>query len=379
MIRPSERITVPVPVILVGTDSGGIPFKEKTLAKVIAHDEATIFSSHPLALGQEFELHCIGTNRQASARVVEQISGSSQGYIYEMEIRSADINLWEIDFPSAAEPEVAAGRVLLECRACRAHEVALLSSYELEIFHVNQTLLRPCQHCSETTAWVKPSLEKLLASPKDISGNREAVAIPEPLARGRTQNERTEPRSCINVPGCVKTSQFGEDVVLTDNVSGGGFCFRSYRTYMAGERVEIALPYVEGGANVFVTARILWSRSLPVEGFSAYGISYVHASRRAKRVRPRKALRVAFIGGRGHSSSYVVDISMVGVLVKCSEEVELGTHVRIGIETPEGVIRLGAVPRRGAPQVGMAFEFTTMGQADRMLLRRLILRLAKHK
>jgi hypothetical protein len=377
MTRPVERITVRVPVILVGTDSGGVPFKEKTLATIIANNQATILSSRSLAPGQELELQCIGTNREASARVVEQISRSPEGYIYDLEIRSEDINLWEISFPSAAEPEVAAARVLLECRVCRAQEVALLSSCELEIFHVNQTILRLCRHCNEMTAWVKPSLEKLLASAKDTSGKREAVAIPEAPAGERTQDERKEPRSGLKIPGCIKTSEFGEDVVVTGNVSEGGLCFRSRRTYAPGASVEIALPYVEGGANVFVKARILWSRSLPEAGLSAYGACYVHARRKAKRVRPRKALPVAFIGGGRHAAGSVVDISMTGVLVKCSKEVELATYVRMAIETQQGIIRLGAVAKRRAPGVGMAFEFTTMGQADRMLLRRLILRLAK--
>lgn len=377
MTRPAERITVRVPVILAGADLAGTAFKEETQATIIAHNEATILSRHSLALGQGLQLQCIGTSREAAARVVAQLSESAEGYIYEVEIRSEDTNLWEIGFPSAAEPELAAARVLLECRACRAQEVALLSSSELEIFQVNQTILRPCQHCSEMTPWVKPSLEKLLAAAKD--GKPAAVAVPEPPARERVQNERSEPRIRLKVPGCVKTSEFGEEVVETENVSESGLCFRSWRTYAPGENVEIALPYLEGGANVFVKARIVWVRKLPQLGIVAHGVSYVHASRRAKRVRPRKPIAVAFIGGGRHAKGSVVDISMVGALVKCTEEVELATRVQMGIETQQGIIRLGAVVRRRVPGVGMAFEFTTMGPNDRMLLRYLILRLAKQR
>jgi len=375
MSRPGEHVTVRVPVILAGTDLGGRAFQEKTLATVIAHNEATILSSHSLALGQALEIQCIGTSRGAAARVLAQLSVSPQGYIYEVDIRSEDTNLWEIGFPSAAEPEVAAGRILLECKVCRAQEVALLSASELEIFQMNQAILRPCPQCSEVRAWVKPSLEKLLASAKERKPA--AVAIPEPPPRARAQNERSEPRARIKVPACVKTSEFGEERVVTENVSEGGLGFTAHRTYKPGECVEIAVPYVEGGANVFVKARIQWARDLPSLGLAAHGAAYVHASRRAKRVTPRKPLPLAFIGAGQHAKASGVVISMVGVLVVCAEEIGLATHVRMGIETPQGLIRMGAVAKRRVPQVGMAFEFTTMGPNDRMALKRLILNLAK--
>jgi hypothetical protein len=72
-----------------------------------------------------------------------------------------------------------------------------------------------------------------------------------------------------------------------------------------------------------------------------------------------------------------VDLSLTGVLVRCAEQLEPGTAVRMGVEMGHETIRLAATAKRCVPGVGTAFAFTQMSHRDRSLLRRLILRIEK--
>ena len=74
---------------------------------------------------------------------------------------------------------------------------------------------------------------------------------------------------------CLRHPELGEEVAVTDNVSPGGFRFRSRRNYRLGAILTAALPYTPGTANVFSPIRIIYSEKLPAEGSFAYGIAYV--------------------------------------------------------------------------------------------------------
>jgi hypothetical protein len=141
--------------------------------------------------------------------------------------------------------------------------------------------------------------------------------------------------------------------------------------------VGVAIPYIPGGANVFVQARITWAHSTQEEGVTMYGLSYSHSARRARRLKPRSKISIGFIGSGVRSLGIILDLSMRGALIKCAEEFKPGDVVKLGIEMAHETIRIAAVARRVIPDVGTGFEFTQMGRNDRSLLRRLIMRIEK--
>jgi hypothetical protein len=375
LARRSDRIPIAVPIQAKGTDSQGKPFDEKTRTVVISRFGATILLTRPLASGQELLIRCIGTGQETKGRVTGRLAASAQSFVYAVEFLDREANLWDILFPPATESELAAGRLLLECARCGACEVVYLNLLELEEFHKHQRVARPCQKCNETTPWSKALLGKLLVEPSPVPV--EADVIGEPAEVVPQQGERADPRLNLQVRGCIRSSQYGEDVVSTENVSEGGICFSSRNQYAGGAVVGVAVPYLRGGANVFVQARITWSRYRAAGQLTAYGLAYVHARRRARRVKATTSIRIGFIGSGVRSTGSVVDVSMNGVLVRCSEPVEVGTIVRLGFEMGHETVRLAATAKRSISGVGIAFEFTQMSQHDRSLLRRLILRLEK--
>jgi c-di-GMP-binding flagellar brake protein YcgR len=100
------------------------------------------------------------------------------------------------------------------------------------------------------------------------------------------------------------------------------------------------------------------------------------AGRRAKRFTAPTTIPVAFQGGSTRFTANVVDISTTGILLRCEEDIELGTMGKMAIPVGHETSRVLAVAKRRLPGVGVAFEFTHMSARDRELLRRLLLRLA---
>jgi hypothetical protein len=72
----------------------------------------------------------------------------------------------------------------------------------------------------------------------------------------------------------------------------------------------------------------------------------------------------------------LADLSTTGLLVRCSEDLPLGTVGRMAIPVGYETCRVVAVAKRRLPAVGMAFEFSHMVPHDRELLRRLLLRIS---
>jgi hypothetical protein len=75
-------------------------------------------------------------------------------------------------------------------------------------------------------------------------------------------------------------------------------------------------------------------------------------------------------------SGDLIDISSTGLLLRCKEDIELGTIGKMAIPVGHETSRVVAVATRRLPGVGVAFEFSHMTPHDRELLRRLILRVA---
>ena len=86
---------------------------------------------------------------------------------------------------------------------------------------------------------------------------------------------------------------------------------------------------------------------------------------------------IAFLGGGMRFTGDLIDISTNGLLVRCDQDIELGTIGRMAIPVGYETSRVVAVATRRIPGVGIGFEFSHMTPRDRELLRRLLLRLAR--
>ncbi|HLY63748.1 MAG TPA: PilZ domain-containing protein [Terriglobia bacterium] len=375
LMRRSDRVALSVPIQVQGTDGQGNAFDERAQTLVISRYGALIILPHPLAPGQQIVVRCVGTGRESPAVVVEQLEGQRKENLYGVELLSPEANIWEIHFPPITESEMAAGRMLLECSRCTTSELVYLNLGEIETFQKNKCVSRICEPCNGVTVWNQAALKKLQVEPPQVSVDPMSGEVAPPPRH--SEEERNDPRIELSIDGCIRTTQYGEDIVRTEHISESGAHFKSHLHYEGGTNVGVAIPYAPGSGNVFVQGRITWARSSQEEGVTLYGLSYAHSARRARRLKPKQKITIGFIGSGIRSTGVILDLSMRGALVKCVEEFTPGNVVKLGIEMAHETIRIAAIARRTIPDVGTGFEFTQMGRNDRALLRRLILRIEK--
>lgn len=270
--RRSDRVVIELPIVVTGTDCMGDMFLEQSSTMVVGRHGAKIALTRKLAPDQEINIRCHATGRESDVRVVGQIGTSPEGtFYYGVALLDPDIDLWGIEFPSAEEAEGAVGRVLLECVRCHTRELVYLYEFEAEVLEANRSVSRYCRKCTDATVW----REVTLPAGEELP----AEAVPERFAPPlkRTKNDRKHVRLDLKVNVCIRDPMYGEEVVVTENVSRGGFRFRSKKHYAEGWLIEAALPYTPGGPNIFAPARIMYTEELGTGGESVYGVAYVAA------------------------------------------------------------------------------------------------------
>ncbi len=282
--RRSDRVSLSIPIEVMSTDVSGEYFTEHAKTTVLSCHGATIIVNRKLAPNQEVLIRRPATNKEAECRVVGQIGGQAGAYVYGVELLDSNENLWGIEFPPPPEPGEAVGRALLQCGGCGNQQVTYLNELELEVFQASLAIALYCKHCRDTTYWKEADFEprrepKAAPLPLPPTGvvdaGPEAPGVVGVEEQPRTQNERKHLRVRTTIRACIRHAGFQDEVVGTENVSRGGFCFKSPREYVQGSKIDVALPYTPGPANIFVPGRIVRSRAIRSAALFEYGVAYI--------------------------------------------------------------------------------------------------------
>ncbi len=266
-MRTSDRLFMEVPIIVSGADPTGKAFVEKTRALVLSRRGARIIAKQPLIPQQTLKLRCMKTGMDTSVRVVGPIMGESEGCHYGIAFLEPELNVWGIEFPTLDGTENPAGRMVLECTNCHAQEVVHLDVFELEVFLANQCLIRTCQRCDKATLWIQADMREE-AAPAGVP----PVGMNPPR---HSIQERKSPRINLKVEVCLRSIEYGDEVVLSENVSKGGFRVVSKKDYALGSVFEAALPYSAKSANIFTPARIVYKDGGTGGVPFGYGFCYI--------------------------------------------------------------------------------------------------------
>lgn len=273
-IRRSDRVVLELPLQLSGMDSSGQGYLEQGHTLLLSRHGAKLVLNRKLLPNQEFSLRCLSTRQAADARVVGQMGRGPQGYFYGVEFLDPNANPWMIEFPPMAEAHQSVARTLLECANCKTRAVVYLSEIEAEIFEENHCLWRNCKTCNAMVLWTEPVIPAAGApAPSQESQEEDVQAVIARLLSAK--NERKEPKPTLRMTACIRSPEFGEEVVSTEDVSRSGFRFKSPKRYSKGSIIEIAVPYTRKPGIIFVLAQIEWDRALPNEGVTLYGAWYV--------------------------------------------------------------------------------------------------------
>jgi hypothetical protein len=256
-----------------GTELGGCQFVERARTLTITRDGATIPLTNKLAPDSELIVRNPETNEEAIARVVDLVRDEIFVQVYAIAFIEGCVNLWQVEFPEALPPKM----IALECNRCHTVEAVLLNEIETDVFETKQTLTRHCKCSKSSTIWKqtdRPVTERTAPERAMSDRRQEASPVPEPPAL-KQQDRRSGKRTAMNPRACIRW-QGGETLVECEDVSRGGFRFKSQKAYPEGTHVDVAVPYTRSSVNIFVTARIAYAQAL-AGGLYRYGVAYVKA------------------------------------------------------------------------------------------------------
>jgi hypothetical protein len=272
-MRRSDRVSLTLPIEASGRDVDGHDFSEQARTAVINRHGGVIVLHRKIASSQEIVVRRTagGNSVEGRFRVLGEIGAQDDGFVYAVALLEPEKDFWNIDFPSPAQSGEAVARVLVECSHCRRREVAYLNEVELKGYEAFHGIARNCGTCAVPTIWTPVHHEPVAKAPAP-----KAPPDPEPPPTAPAGGEvREKSRFQTRLTGYIRQAGYGEERVVCENASANGICFRSQKPYVEGTRVEVAFPYEEGNANIFIPARIVYSQRLPSAGLFRHGLEYI--------------------------------------------------------------------------------------------------------
>jgi hypothetical protein len=294
--RRSGRISKEIPIVLSGSDTDGRQFSETTKTLVLSRHGASVLSHYKLVPEQEIFLLAVETKREVEVRICGEIGEGEHGYIYGVAFVDPLVDFWRIEFPSVGELEKDLNRVTLECTGCGQRAVVEFDATEMDVYLVNECSLRYCKRCQNSTAWkitteaVRPEAparpRQEAAAPARTEAKMDIQPVAErcvtPVAEVSATlppNRRKERRTTVKFSACIRCSGASEEIVACEDMSRGGFSFRSSREYPEETLIEVALPYTPGQVAIFVPAQIGNVRKLQGGKTHRYGAAYIRSSK----------------------------------------------------------------------------------------------------
>jgi hypothetical protein len=262
--EPNNRICIGIALEVSGTDLNGQDFVERTHTEHVSRNGAGLLLNRFLGPDQQVTLRRRGSRFETTARVVGQLGIRSHGHVYGISLSAEDNDFWGVHFPPGCDQ---AAIKVIRCSCCLTWESAHLDEVEAEVLEANRVLSRPCLECHATTFWQVVGEQEQAISP-----NRDTK--PDSHSNQKAANRRRNARMAMKASACLCQPTGLRDVAHVLDVSRGGVSFRSSEHYTVHSWVELAVPYTEGGANIFVPGRIVWERTVGEE-CRDYGVQYV--------------------------------------------------------------------------------------------------------
>jgi hypothetical protein len=273
--RRSDRVTTSVRLLVSGNDVYGSVFVEECRTAVVSRNGARIVIGKRMKPHQEVSVRVIATGLEADMHVIGTISETAEGIHYGMRFLDRKVDLWQIDFPPISQEDESVGKVLLGCTLCQYTAVVYLREFEVEVFEAQEEIALHCKHCGKVTVWKLSQREPSPPLEPTPAPELKSAEFPPPKPTADGADRRRDKRLGLKLTACIRTATYGDEVVPTENVSKGGFGFKSANQYAAGMVVEVAVPYSIGSGNIFSLAKITGLRMLPKEAVYIYGVCYL--------------------------------------------------------------------------------------------------------
>jgi hypothetical protein len=259
-----------VQIEVFGTDLDGYQFIEQTRTLTITRDGATIPLANKLAPESELIVRNPKSNQEAVARVVDLVRDEVYVRVYGIAFVDPSVNLWQVELPEIRSKE----SMLMQCSRCHLVEDVLLSEIETEVFEAKQSLTRQCKCSDSSTIWKQAdgSAAARMAEAREANDRKQkSPAIVQTVAPVRSER-RKQKRTAMKTTACIRCYG-GEEVVECEDVSRGGFRFKSREAYPTGSPIQAAILYTKSSGDLFVAARIVYKQKLD-NGSYSHGVAF---------------------------------------------------------------------------------------------------------
>lgn len=251
-IRRGGRIVCRIAILLFGHDEEGTTFTERTHTVMLSLHGAGILSTHRFAPEQELILRIEETSREAVVRVVGEIATEGELHTYAVAFLDDGLDFWQAEFPPAQVWDARPMALPLECGSCGQRAEVTSGQFEYDISQIHGGLTRHCAECGVLTVWRRAD------------------------GKGPSFERRRRARARLSFFACVKTAQFGPDIVTCLDMSKGGVGFLSRNPYKKEMKIQIAVPYapeVKNAPSIFVSGRIANVREM--DGMWRCGVKFL--------------------------------------------------------------------------------------------------------
>jgi PilZ domain len=260
--RSAGLIMLTVPLRVSGVDANGMKFTCPAKTVSVNRHRARVELGRPLSPGATLRLTNLLSRMEAEFHVIGFL-GSGLAGVAEWDVAAVDpkLDFWGIYFPSAGD-STRATTALAECRQCRLTALLKVSESEADVLATGARISRRCPKCEAQTTW--SSAERAVP--------QVSAAAPAPLAAKGP--ERRHPRHCVQRPLTIRDSSGAIEKTRTENVSQGGLCCTSERTYETGQKVALSWPHDSKGGTYEVQARVVRRHDIGGSTRKIYGLEY---------------------------------------------------------------------------------------------------------
>jgi len=269
----TDRVSLVIQIRIFGSDVSGRVYCEEAQTLEVSRKGALILTNRNLTPQEELLIRVKCTAAESPAQIIGQVRKQPGGFVYGVKLLDLDINLWRVTFAPSSESKRAGADMLLECSKCLLREVIYLEEFETEVYHANRYIFHSCRRCRESTIWNETAHERTERVQESFL--LRPAPPPEPDTEPRNRNDRRHNRIGCKLLACIRFKQHYEDEVLEINdVSRGGACFTTRKYLAPGTKIEIAVPYSPGMANIFVPAEIVRLKAIPDKSLYECGAAY---------------------------------------------------------------------------------------------------------
>jgi hypothetical protein len=264
--RRSDRLGVKINVRVEGVDPNGETVEYEGSAAGLNRHGARIKIPWPLDHEYPVWVRTARKNSRPSVfRLVPLNSTSWNVGEYGIECLDEKENFWGIEFPKSIESEKTDARVLLECSVCHTMALFYISLLEIDALRTIGLVVKPCQACKAKSQYQYADLISL-------EGESNWMETP-----GKAK-DRAHPRVYMQLPVEVRNSRGEVAKTRSENISKGGFCFCSDKTFYRGERILAVFPFDPVTQKTELGARIIRARSIVGSHQKFYGARFAPGS-----------------------------------------------------------------------------------------------------